>query len=340
MEPQTATRPRKTQPAQGPIGPVFTVLLLAPIISEVLYGGTRLSTIFVLVPEILTWGCGALLIRECVHAWGKGWVSMLSLGMALAVAEEWLIQQTSIAPFVAGPAYGRVWGVNWIYFLWAVGYQSVWVVLVPVQLTELVFPERRNSAWLKRRGRIIAAIAFVLGCRAAWYGWTQRARVKIFHMPPYSPPMFYLGIGAAMVVALILIAYALPNRRSEGPDAPPARLVGTAFFLLGAPWAAFVILGWGTGIRVAPLGIVLTAGVLWAAITFFLAWRWTSAPNGNDQHRFAVVFGGVLACSIGGFVVFRVGGALPIDWIGKAVFDSAALGWLMSVGRNFARSTA
>jgi len=225
--------------------------------------------------------------------------------------------------------------------LWAVGYQSVWVVLLPVQLTELLFPERRNGAWLNRRGRIIAAVAFVLGSRAACYGWTQTTRVKIFHMPPYIPPALYLGIGAAVDLALILTAYALPNRRGEGlPEAPPARLLGTAFFLLGAPWAAFAILGWGAGIREAPLGIVFTTGVLWAAITFFLAWRWTSAPNWNDQHRFAVVFGGVLACSIGGFVVFRVGGALGIDWIGKAVFDSAALGWLVSVGRNLTRSTA
>jgi hypothetical protein len=46
------------------IGPIVALLLLAPLISEVLYGATRVSVIFVLIPEILTWGCGTLLIRE------------------------------------------------------------------------------------------------------------------------------------------------------------------------------------------------------------------------------------------------------------------------------------
>src|SRR6516164_5900614 len=76
------------------IGPILSLLLLAPMISEVLYGATRLSVIFVLIPEILTWGCGALIIRECVRRWNKGWPSMLLLGVALAFAEEWIIQQT------------------------------------------------------------------------------------------------------------------------------------------------------------------------------------------------------------------------------------------------------
>jgi uncharacterized membrane protein YhaH (DUF805 family) len=43
------------------IGPIVS-LLLAPIISELLYGAMRVSVIFILIPEILTWGCGALLM--------------------------------------------------------------------------------------------------------------------------------------------------------------------------------------------------------------------------------------------------------------------------------------
>ena len=341
MEPQRATQISKV-PARRRIGPVFTVLLLAPIISEVLYGGTRLSTIFVLIPEILTWGCGALLIRECVRAWGKGWVSMLSLGVALAVAEEWIIQQTSIAPFVAGPAYGRVWGVNWVYFLWAVGYESVWVVLLPEQLTELLFPDRCNEAWLRRRGLIIASLVFLVGCRGAWYGWTQRARVKIFHMPPYSPPTPYLLTGAATVLSLVLLAYALPGRRDKASRSAPADwAVGTVFCLLGTPWAAFALLGWGAGISGMPsFRVVLAAGIMWTALTLLLAQRWASAQNWGDQHRFATVLGGIVACSVGGFVVFKVGGALRIDWIGKAVFDLAAIVWLVFIGEQVKRRTA
>jgi hypothetical protein len=96
------------------IGPIVSLLLLAPFISEVLYGAVRISTIFILIPEVLTWGCGALLIRECVRRWRKPWQSMLMMGLALGIAEEWVIQQTSISPLVVlgEHAYGRVAGVN------------------------------------------------------------------------------------------------------------------------------------------------------------------------------------------------------------------------------------
>ena len=101
---------------------------------------------------------------------------MLLLGLAMAVAEECVIQQTSIAPLVglAQHAYGRVWGVNWVYFLWALGYESVWVVLVPVRLVELIFPARRKGLWLRTRGFVIVSIVFILGACMAWYGWTPK----------------------------------------------------------------------------------------------------------------------------------------------------------------------
>ena len=143
--------------------PVITLLLLSPIIGEVLFGATRITTIFVLLPQIGTWGCAALLIREFVRRRRLGWPSVLLLGIALAIAEECLIQQTSLAPLPGvDPAspYGRMFGVNWVYFLWAIGYESVWIVILPVQLTELIFPALRDEPWLKRRGLIISTVAF------------------------------------------------------------------------------------------------------------------------------------------------------------------------------------
>ena len=319
-------------------GPILALLLLAPVISEVLYGATRISVIFVLIPEILTWGCGALLIRECVRRWNKGWPSMLLLGMALAVAEEWVIQQTSIAPLVglAKHAYGRGWGVNWVYFLWALGYESVWVVLVPVQLTELFFPARRGQLWLRTRGFVIAGIVFVIGAYMAWYGWTQRARVMIFHMPPYSPPPLYIAGAIGAIGLLVLAAYVLPNSPPRsgrtGRTAPAPWVVGLIVTILGTTWAAYVLLGFGS-LPDFPFPFALAAGLAWSVLTLFLLWRWTSSPGWGDAHRFDLVFGGVLGCMLGGFVVFNVGGALRIDWIGKAILNVAAVAWLITVGR-------
>src|SRR5262249_11989333 len=148
------------------LAPAATLLLLAPVIGEVLSGATRLSYIVVLVPEIMVWGSGALIIREVARRWNAGWTSVLFLGLALAVAEELIIQQTSLArlPWLGdAPMYGRVWGVNWVYFLFMLGYEPVSIVLVPLQVTELVFLSRRNEPWLRTRGLIACAIVFLAG---------------------------------------------------------------------------------------------------------------------------------------------------------------------------------
>src|SRR6516165_476477 len=101
--------------------PVVTLLLLSTVIAEVLFGATRITTLFVLLPQIGTWGCAALIIRDLVRRRRRGWPAILLLGVALAVAEEAVIQQTSLAPLVGvdpDRVYGRVLGVNWVYLLW------------------------------------------------------------------------------------------------------------------------------------------------------------------------------------------------------------------------------
>ena len=71
------TSPRRT------FWPALVLAFLAPIIGEVLTGSTRLSFIFVLIPEIMVWGCGALLIRETVRRWRGGATSLILMGLAL-----------------------------------------------------------------------------------------------------------------------------------------------------------------------------------------------------------------------------------------------------------------
>ncbi len=153
------TAPANSRRLQRHLAPAFTLVFLAPMIAEVLSGATRMSYIFALIPEMMVWGCGALMIREAVRRWRAGGTSLLLLGLGLSIAEEIIIQQTSLAPLPfpgANPAYGRLWGVNWVYFLFMLGYESVWVVLVPVQVTELIFAKRRDERWLGNRGLIVS----------------------------------------------------------------------------------------------------------------------------------------------------------------------------------------
>jgi hypothetical protein len=319
-----------------------TLLLLSPIISEVLLGATRISVLFVLVPEIAVWGCGALMIRYAVRRWHRGWVSLLLLGVALAVAEECVIQQTSLAPLegLASHAYGRVWGVNWVYFLWALGYESIWVVVLPVQLTELIFPARRTELWAGRRGLILASGVFILGSFVAWYSWTQHARTKVFHMPEYQPPLLYVLLAVVAIVLLVAAAFSRwtspqPKRPEIERSAPRPWLVGLTAFVLGFPWCLLVLLGFGAAPTI-PFEVPMIGGIAWACTTFILFSSWTSSPAWHDLHRFAVVFGGVVACMAAGFVIFAVGGALGIDWMGKVVLNAIAVLLMAALGRKLA----
>lgn len=307
------------------------LLLLAPVISEVLFGTTRLTTLFVLIPQIGAWGCGALIIRELVRRRGRGWLAVLLLGLALATAEECVIQQTSVAPLVGvdpNNVYGRMWGVNWVYFLWALAYESIWAVILPIQLTELAFSARRGEPWLRTRGLAIAAATFLLASVVAWYSWTQIFVPQFFPESAYQVPS--VAIGIAILTILLLAVAALgpwplsPPQRQAIRPAPQPWLAGLISFLLGLSWFVLVFLAYGA-VPTLPAAVPLVVGLAAAGIAFFAVTRWSSSPEWQDAHRLALVFGAILASMLAGFAVMRAGGALLIDVVGKAVFNVAAI---------------
>jgi len=309
------------------IGPIVSLLLLSPVVGEVMSGATRLSYIFVLVPEIMVWGCGTLLIRELVRHWRAGWTSILLLGFGLAVAEEFIIQQTSIAPLPwlgGAPGYGRVWDVNWPYFVFMLGYEAVWIVLVPIQLTELLFPARRSTCWLRGRGRVASVVVFVMGSFMAWFLWTQQARPSVFHVPVYHPPGLTVVSGIAMILLLALAAYRF---RSEGrifAGTPPAVwivVIGT--FVLGLPWYGLMVLVFGP-VRELPLLMPMAGAVIWALGLFLLVRHWALKSGWSDMHRWAVCFGALLVCITGGFL--GAGSFSRMDLAAKIVLNVIGIG--------------
>jgi hypothetical protein len=328
------------------IGPAITLVLAAPLVAEVLPGFTRLTAVpFSLLQEIGVWGCGALLIRALVRSRRRAWTALLLLGLALALAEECVIQQTSLAPLagLAKQDYGRFLGVNWVYFLWALGYESTWVVMVPVQLTELVFPDRRDAVWPGPRGLAAAAVGFLLGCAVAWFSWTRYARTEIFHMAPYQVPAWQILVAMGVVVMLVVVAANLPSpqERPRPGQAPPVWLAGMAGLGLALPWFVLVTLaleGWPSAS--VPAGLALVVGLTWAAIAVWLVCRWAGSQGWHDGHRLALVAGAIVASMIAGFVTFVVGGALPVDVAGKVIVDVAALLLLGRLARRVLSRTA
>src|SRR5437763_1431191 len=200
-------------------------------------GGPRFRSVFVFPIELAVWGGGAVMVRAIVRQRGLGWWSLLLFGLALAIAEEFLIQQTSVAPLVIrlkGETWARAFGVNYIYLLWALVYESAWVVLMPTLAVELVFPERRREPWLSRAGAIVTAAFFAIGCFFAWFSWTQIARTKVFHQPPYAPPLAWVVVAVAAILLLIFIALRLSPKAPRRALTPPRPWL---LSLIGAIWA-------------------------------------------------------------------------------------------------------
>jgi hypothetical protein len=322
--------------------PIWTLLLLSPFIAEVLSASTRTSILFVYIPEVMVWGVGALLCRELVRRWRAGGVSLLFLGLALSVAEEFIIQQTSIAPLPfpgSHPDYGRAWGINLVYLLFMLGYESVWVVLVPVQITELFFPQQAGSPWLRKRGAIAACVAFVVGSRLAWFGWTQKARPRL-HAAPYHPPLGMIALGLSAIVVFIILAYLV---RDFGRPSPadrrrpaPAWLAGLIAFTMGSEWGQLISQCFIPK-PVQPFWIAIVAGIAWAAAAFILFVWWSSRPGWSQVHRFAAAFGATLACMAPPYL--NAAHWPTIDLVGKMIFDALALvGFTLLAKKVFARA--
>jgi hypothetical protein len=317
------------------MAPALTLAFLAPMLAEVLPGATRFSSIFVFPIEMAVWGGGAVMARALVRSRGLGWWSLLFLGLALSVAEEFLIQQTSVAPLVIrlkGEAWARAFDVNYVYLIWALVYESVWVVLLSTLAAEIMFPKRRKEAWLSRAGAIVTGILFALGCFFAWFTWTQIARTKVFHQPPFTPALHWVAVAIVAIVLLVVLAVRSPERftaRTLSP--PPPWLVGMMSASWAVLWFGLVVLAFGIAPH-APAGAVVVAALLVVLLLLIFVPRWVADPRWDRRYDFALLAGGLMGSMSASFAGF-IGGA-PLDLWFKVVVDIAALAWLGWLGRR------
>lgn len=321
-----------------PTTPAMTLVFLSPLIGEVLNGATRLSFIFAFVPQLMVWGCGALLIREIVQRWRGGWPSIILLGLGLSVLVEVLVLQTSVAPIpwlqmASIPVYDRIWGVNWLWFAFMLGYETVWIVLVPILITELTFNRQRHEGWLRASGLAIATVVFALGCVGLWGLWTQTAIPFAFHQPKYWPPLSTLLLGVVGIVLLVLAAYAYRGSPADSgrpaPTAPSPWIVGLLAMAFAFPWWILVVLIFVPRPSL-PVWVPLVAALIWASAACLVISRWSAAPSWNDGHRWALSFGALVICMLMGFLGSSLWPA--IDLVAKIVLNVIATVWMMSLG--------
>ena len=296
---------------KGAFAPAITLMLMAPLLTEILPGATRFSAIFVLPIEMTVWGGGALLIRYAVRRWKLGWLSMLLMAVGLAIAEECIIQQTSLAPMVIklkGETYARAFGVNYVYFLWAIIYECGFVVFLSVYLVELIFPDRKDSLWIDKRGMFVVIPLFFIGSFLAWFSWTQIARVKVFHLQAYNPPLIQIIIALVAFCILIFLATVTFKNKPGNYWVPIKPASSLILGISGAIWAillyGLVLLGFGIAPHFPPI-IALAAGViLLGALPVLILPRFTASVYWTAIHQYGIICGTIIGSMLAGQLAF------------------------------------
>ncbi|MES1196075.1 MAG: hypothetical protein ABUL58_03935 [Steroidobacter sp.] len=320
--------------------PAFTLMLFAPLIAEALQGATRPSVYIgfplIFLFEVAVWGGAAVFMRFLTRRLGLGWINLLLLGLALAVAEEFIIQQTSIAPLVIklkGVEYARAFGVNYVYLMWSLCYESVFVVLVPVALAEFVFPDRREDSWLSTGGLLFLAPFFAVGASGAWFSWTQIARINVFHMAPYHPPLHLLLIGGTCIVVLFIIAIGPCRQAIAQPAKPIAPPPPWLLAILGAIFAACLMglaaIAFGVNPALPPIWVICGAALLFV-MALWLTPRWAAHQRWQEMHRYGLVSGAAVGNMAAGYLGYI--GATPLDFWGKTIIDIIATALLIRLG--------
>ena len=312
------------------------MLLLPPIIAELLFGSTSISTLYVLIPEIGIYGCLSLLFRYLKVKKSLPVLSLALFGVAFALAEECIIQQTSLAPLAGlNPdlIYGRYFGVNWMYLIWALGYETLWGIVIPILLFDLIFPQYKNDPLIRKKGLILSTSIFSFSCFLAWYSWTQIAYPLFTHGPIYYPAPIFIIITLGLIIILFLLGLTRKDSNLEkiNRNIPPLLILGLIIFLISICWFILVLFAYGsfsTISIVVPIVLWLLLLVSFIGVLNFYSQSkyWTNSVS------LVVITACILANMSAGFIVSGI--SQPIDVVGKLIFNIIAIMLLIGLFRK------
>ena len=315
------------------LAPVAVLIFLSPVITELLVGTVHLSNLWLLVPEMGVYGFAALMIREVVRRKGSGWGTILLLGIAFAIAEECVILQTSLTPQFFPPdfekSFGWANGVQWIYLLAITWFESVYAIVLPIYLTEMLFPSKRDSLWLSRRGLVISGVILFLASIGVWQLWS-RGGLPRFGPSTYHVPPLYIVAALAVIVVLVTVTLVFsrptkhPQKNTRRAHAP--WLVGLLAFGFGLLW--FIMIGLpyipANSLQgVSPVA-AMVIGLAWIGVGLAIVSYISNAAGWGDRHRLALIFGASVASMVGGTLELLADA--PVDIIGKFAIDLIAIG--------------
>jgi hypothetical protein len=272
------------------LSPGVALLLLAPILGELVSGHQTLFEFINPLAFVLTalpYGFGAIICRELRVRWGKGWFSLVLLGIAYGIYEEAIVARSVWDPDWAELGALRdytYWeGVTWTYAQVLIHFHLTISIVSSVVLAEILYPDRRRERWVSDRGLVACFVGLALwmpalmvanpfvppigGFALAWlalaglaYG-VRRLPTQVFPSRPGTGtrPLWYGVVAAANMAVVFLAVFMLPE---ENP-----------------PWLP----SW-------PVMFVFVA--LLDVIALWLIKRWSgNGTDWDDRHKLALVIG-------------------------------------------------
>jgi hypothetical protein len=262
----------------------ITLFFVAPIVAEFLLGDFPFTWLPLLIMLAPMYGGGALLIRELTRRAGRGWPTILLLGVAYAIVEEAFTTQSLFNPHYLGMhLLTHAWipslGISAWWTLFMLNVHPFWSIGVSIALVEGLFPSRARTPWLGNVGISVTAALFVAGaCYSTHYQ---------FRHDPFRATAAQFIVSAVFVVAFTAAAFLIPPPapgRNPSPVPSPWLMAGATFVLGAAVFLSPILWDWGAVVLMAAVDLVFLLGTG----LFSHCERWT------PLHTFSVGAGGAL----------------------------------------------
>lgn len=319
--------PRNALPS-GHRAAAWTLIVSAPVIAELAFGSTPLRMAWLVPLWVPVYGAGVLLVRELVRRTGRGWPSILLLGLAYGVLEDGIGLQALTSPNLYDAAdWGmRIAGVNLAYWEATAIYHMVFSVAVPIALTELIFAGHGRRPYLRNGGLAVTAVVTALGVLIL------RFTVPLAQDPGYQAPLpFVAGALVSVVVAGVVALRLLPR-----PDRPRTdrRVLGLRWWYAGsfAAVVAYLALShpmFGAGQPAFTDGnavvVPMVAVALLGAGCAVVLRTATNSSHWTDRHCLAVLGGALVAHSVAGLAITAFVERTVVDRIGLGAIALATV---------------
>lgn len=294
---------------------ILLLMVLTPGIPEYLTGSTQISPLFVnpvsfvfsLALNLGLYSTGALLIREFLIRFNKGWASVLILGAAYGIMEEGISVHTffqpSGSPVGLLAIYGRYAGINWIWAFGLTVFHAVFSIFLPLLLLSLAYRSHSRESLLGKKG--IASTILL------YFFTVIILNVIVNSAKPLSTPtgIDYI-LFSAISIFLLILAYFFPGYRPvlrgrEGDGAKKFYMLGLFVFPIYILYAYVNLRPDGTG-RLPPiLDIILfmiASLLIYDAVTHYMP------PERNNKHGFYLAAGLVTPLLIWAEIMQLTGG--------------------------------